>query len=818
MPPWSLQLSTICRATARKNQIERFSFPRILIRLAFQLVLDRFAAFLRLELAPSPARWRATARVVIACAIATTAVMTFRIPEGSWLIITILIVSQPDAGASITRALQRSAGTLLGGGFAIGLAITFPQQPWILLPCFALGLGYGIYLSRTSAAPYIPVLGSMTMILAIGGVNTAEPEGINIALWRFLNIGVGNLIGTLCQAFLWPEKPENLLRHHLAASLRNSGDRLGQCLLVPEEVVTDPDRLADSEERVMNSLGQWTTWLQNAEHDERRFRDHHDMIIELIGDINQIAIASQQVARVSSALALKGIAVDLRLVAREAIAAAKQRCSQYAEALENQEWTAALDQLPPLADRFTDLMALAETRSLTSSSDPHSLARSSVLSAASSLGEGLDSLPGAVDFLRPPERQTKHEPFGAKTLRPTDDDPIFVAEQRFNPQDAMAAAKATLAAMIAYIYINAIDWPGGITAVVTAILVSLDNYGAIIQKSVLRLAGAAVGGFMALLAILVVMPNIESLAGFLVVSSLIFGAGAWVQAGSGRVSYAGLQLAYAAALCLMLTHGPSTDLKPWLDRLLGVLLGIFCIAGVYAVFGEIRARVWSLNNVAETLRLMSQAARIGLRDRPPESEEVPIQKYRFEIYRRIAFSYRLLSESCYEDWFDADRAGAARETENLRRVIDRVRGLQRVLLSMLWNRLAYQRHSAPDLPGRQSVQDIGRSLPLLLESFSRRMENPGEKVPEAENALAAFHQNLEAARRALPDGESADSESRIAYNRLRAQLGFYEHLGAVLVNLEADAWALHVRQDNFSLAAWLRGPEKRTSAPSIRPA
>ena len=88
-------------------------------------MLDRFAAFLRLELAPSPARWRATARIVIACAIATTAVMIFRIPEGFWLIITILIVSQPDAGASVIRAIERSAGTLIGGGFAIALAV-FP--------------------------------------------------------------------------------------------------------------------------------------------------------------------------------------------------------------------------------------------------------------------------------------------------------------------------------------------------------------------------------------------------------------------------------------------------------------------------------------------------------------------------------------------------------------------------------------------------------------------------------------------------------------------------------------------------------------------
>ena len=796
-------------------------FPGNLDQASLRQVFERLAAFLRLELAPSPARWRATSRVVIACAIATTLVMTLQIPQGSWLIITILIVSQPDAGASIARALQRSAGTLLGGGFAIGLAITFPQQPWILVPFFALGLGYGIYLSRTSAAPYIPILGSMTMILAIGGVDTNAAEGIDTALWRFLNIGTGNLIGTLCQAFLWPERPENLLRQHLAQSLRNSRERLDQSLRPASEVLTDPAILAESEERVMNSLATWTTWMQNAEHDQRQFRVHHDMIIELIGDINQVAIATQQISRASSALAVEGVATELPDMGRHAVEAAQDRCSQYAAAIEGRHWHAELDGLMPLADRFRQWMASTQGGGLTSDTNPHDLARASILSAATSAAEGLDAIPGATNFLRKPADQIRQEPFGATSSRPTAADPLFPEEKRFNPQDAIAATKATLAAMIAYIYINAIDWPGGITAVVTAILVSLDNYGAIIQKSALRFAGVVAGGLLALVAILAVIPNIESLPAFLIVTSVVFGIGAWVQAGSSRISYAGLQLSYAAALCLMPTHGPSIDLVPWLDRMLGVSLGIFCIAAVYAFFGEIRARVWSLDNVAETLRVMAQASRIGLRDRDPRSEEVVIQKFRYEIYRRIAFSYRLLSESCYEDWFDSDRAGAARETENLRRVIDRVRGLQRILLSLLWNRLAYQRHSNPALEGREAVEALGRTLPALLESFARQVEQPGERSSDAEKALDEFRRHQEIARdrvgaEALRSGLSADD--RLAYERMRAQLGFYEHLETILSLLEKDAWALHVRQDNFSLAAWLRGSEQRRSAPSIRPA
>jgi len=64
--------------------------------------------FLRTELASSPARLRATARIVIACVVATAVAMTLRVPKRHWLIVTIFIVSQPNVGASLDRAILAS--------------------------------------------------------------------------------------------------------------------------------------------------------------------------------------------------------------------------------------------------------------------------------------------------------------------------------------------------------------------------------------------------------------------------------------------------------------------------------------------------------------------------------------------------------------------------------------------------------------------------------------------------------------------------------------------------------------------------------------
>lgn len=102
--------------------------------------------------------------------------MTFRIPEGAWILITIFIVSQPDLGASVKRALQRLGGTSVGALAAILVAVAIPQQPWFQLTFFAVAIAIGVYLGRSSAAPYVPVLAVLTMVLAVD-MKLTDPSG-----------------------------------------------------------------------------------------------------------------------------------------------------------------------------------------------------------------------------------------------------------------------------------------------------------------------------------------------------------------------------------------------------------------------------------------------------------------------------------------------------------------------------------------------------------------------------------------------------------------------------------------------------------------
>ena len=782
----------------------------------------RLLAFLKLELALSPQRWRAIARLVVACAIATILIMTLRIPEGSWVLAAILIVSVPGTGASVVRCLQRLGSIIVGCVVSIGIVIAFPQQPWVQVPLIAVVIGVGIYLSRTSVAPTIPLLGALTMILSIPGViDSASPESITRALWRLVEIGSGNIIGTLCQAFLWPDRPEKLLTESLATSLRRSRDRLHQALLSHEEVDTDPANLAKNEEQIMNSLALWTNWLDNAVLSERRVRAHHDELMSLIGAVNQMAVGSEQIARIAALMATKGASVEIDPEIATPMRAVEARCLLVANAIETGEWSEELDSLPPLANELSAAMTDSED-SEAEDPDPNSLddARASILSSVVSVAQALDSLHDDVDFLRPPSRRSTERTRSPAFVRERSS---FSTERftKVNWVDLTSASKGALAGILAYLYLDAVDWPGGITAVVTAVLVCLDNYGAMILKSVLRVAGAFIGGLGSLLIILYVVPQVASLTPFLVATSVLFGIAAWGLTGTARISYAGFQIGYAAALCLYVTHYPSIDLMPFRDRMLGIFTGLGFVVLVYGIFGEIRARIWAIDNCAGTIRLMALAAGIGFRDIAPSREETPLMGFRYELFRRISFGYKLLMESSYEDWFSRDKERTARERQGLHRLLDRVRAIHRVTLSLLWNRLDFQRRSDPEFIGRNKVEAVGHILPETFRAFADRVENINEPDSAAGAALERYSAALRAAEAALaahPVSPSSSETERDIHRLLRSQVGFYGQLEQLLRLLLTESQDLHISGDRFSLMARWRGPQRRSTTPHIRPA
>ena len=165
---------------------------------------------------------------------------------------------------------------------------------------------------------------------------------------------------------------------------------------------------------------------------------------------------------------------------------------------------------------------------------------------------------------------------------------IFVPDAFSNPEHLRFVLGGTLAAMICYVLYVSLDWPGISTSVTTCVFTALSNVGTSRQKQVLRIVGAVLGGFVfGMGSQIFILPNIDSIAGFIVLFAVVTAVAAWVSTSSSRLSYVGLQIALAFYLITLSEFRIQTSLTIARDRAIGVLLGTFMM---WLVFERLYSR------------------------------------------------------------------------------------------------------------------------------------------------------------------------------------------------------------------------------------
>jgi multidrug resistance protein MdtO len=161
--------------------------------------------------------------------------------------------------------------------------------------------------------------------------------------------------------------------------------------------------------------------------------------------------------------------------------------------------------------------------------------------------------------------------------------PLFVPDALSNPAHWQFALKTTIAIMIVYSVYTMLDWPGLLTSIVTVFFVALGSVGETVHKLTLRISGAIVGGLIAGLSIVFILPHFTDIGQLCVLTAVVVLFAAWVSTSSERLSYAGMQIALAFFMGLLQTYSPATDLTVLRDRVVGILLGNVVMTLVFSV-------------------------------------------------------------------------------------------------------------------------------------------------------------------------------------------------------------------------------------------
>jgi multidrug resistance protein MdtO len=539
------------------------------------MTASAFLVFLRRELAPTPGRGGATLRLTLACLATSIPILTHHIPHGLIAMITIFLITKEDTSTTLLGSILALMGVTLGLGTAL-LALKISLDiPWLRLCFFAAFLVGGLFLKRVltieGLGSAIGLPAALAMILpdvpVVPGIFSPSPEFlVEFVLWCWLCVFVGLSVNLGVQLLLGPD-PLTLLEQELGARFRAVEETLRRLGGAPVPSSAAPT--ASLESLVTAGMSRQVELLKTASLTHAWARQRHEELAAIITLVDRL---------VTDAEALRTLAPPAGAAAQASLLRVADACARTGR-------------------------AFAERRLPTS---PAGMARTAVADQTSA------ALPPLADMERALDEMTVVLRVRAPAERSTEDQLHLLVPDAFtNPEYVQFAIKGALSAMICYLLWVGFDYRGIYTSVITCFVVSLSTIGASNQKGLLRFEGAAVGGGMALISLVYLFPNAETIGGFW----LVFGAGtaisAWGNFGSPRISYGGYQVGLAFFKGALHDFGPSRNLTVLRDRLNGVALGLIVFGIVEHVLWPARAVDRMRERLADMLRALAGLALVG---------------------------------------------------------------------------------------------------------------------------------------------------------------------------------------------------------------
>jgi uncharacterized membrane protein YccC len=175
---------------------------------------------LRASLTLNSLALRHALRVAIVTAVAVLVTRLLDLPRGYWVTITVLIILQPFAGATLIKALQRVLGTVTGALITVALVAVVSDPRGLLVVVFVFAAVCVAFL-RVNYLIYSMFLTPTFVLLA-----EMSAGDWHLAQLRTINTLIGGALGLAGSWLLWPTPERDRFPELSATALRAIANHL----------------------------------------------------------------------------------------------------------------------------------------------------------------------------------------------------------------------------------------------------------------------------------------------------------------------------------------------------------------------------------------------------------------------------------------------------------------------------------------------------------------------------------------------------------------------------------------------------------------
>lgn len=535
------------------------------------------------ELAPRPGRLENTLRITLLTILVIIISETFQIPEPAYSAYVVFFLSKEEKASTFLGAIIVLLAITLSVFSALAIYTVSVGEPGLRLPLMALIVFTGMFISRASPLGVAAfVIGflitiSLTLIDVIPPVNS-KPNGEVLTesilwLWVIVTLpAIMVIIGNIVTG----HHPFDLINAGLIKHLRLAGRILSSSPVRKKGKKRNAAYAKISKSGLLGYV-KMVELLKKKQVQEKANKQamlaQLIRLLTLIDGWEKLKVTEPHLIAVAAACGTQVFALA------ESIKEKKTRLFSY--------------QKPILIEN-----------------EHYSVTERKAFLLLASMIELISSLPGFIQepTITLPADYPKREKQNIKRT--------LLAPDAFSNADYVHyALKSTLAIFIAYFSYNLLHWPGIQTCMITCFFVSLGSAGETFLKMKLRMAGALIGGGLGLATIVFIMPYLTTITGLCLIVFVVAFFAAWVATSSERLAYAGLQIALAFFVSILVGYGPSIDLTLARDRIIGILFGNLIVFIVFSTIWPVSVAVKTkmglavaLEKLSEWLSLMSQTS------------------------------------------------------------------------------------------------------------------------------------------------------------------------------------------------------------------
>ncbi|MCX4169812.1 MULTISPECIES: FUSC family protein [Paraburkholderia] len=510
--------------------------------LAWPRPLGQLAGFLRSELGGFPGRANVAMRSVLGCAIVIVVSMTLQVPELALSLIAVFFVTQSNIVLTRLVALLAVIGTTCAIACIIGVfKLTFDYPLLRIIVASAIFFCSAYLMRAVAKLGLVFFLVSLIVIYAqtfVDRTDNAEAL-VRACLWVWVAVNYAVVLSLIINTLFLPAEPEQQLRAAMQGQLATARARLAVMIDTNAPAVHIGALDLERGALALQKLLRFSTMRHHYSEDDA------SAWLACVTVVSRIFEAAAVLPE--HAVAHDAGQIDAIRVVRDELVSLDHAIG---DNLQWRHWGASrqasvLTSIPALDAMQRALNAFSEaTRGAVAPTPPE------------------DTPAGSAAA-----KEAKAEKAAAPSAHPEPD--VFA-----NPRYARFALRTLFSVLICYVFYNAVNWPGIHTIMLTCLVVALPSLGASSRQGVLRLTGAMIGSALALFMVAFVIPQLESVTGLLLMSLPVIALGAWVAAGSERISYAGIQIMFTFALALLESFSPPSDLTEIRDRIVGIVLGV----------------------------------------------------------------------------------------------------------------------------------------------------------------------------------------------------------------------------------------------------